>query len=217
MIDGYKLMMSLNDWWYSSFGYKETEESKAIKAVLDKVAEYVEQAEQTEPQTDCYVSDLCKHYGDKQICGRCRSRNLFCEAEPQPRCPKCGKIGYIRSLESMGVKLKIFDEYKWKCTNCNKYFKEEPKDKPQTERIKTLDYCDICNHKGCDNCVANNLDDYCVPSGYEPTTQTETQNSNFTFEKDECAKEYEELGLKELKELINADRKDEPHTDCAWK
>ena len=43
------------------------------------------------------------------------------------------------------------------------------------------------------------------------------QNSNLTFEKDECAKEYEELGLKELKELIEADRKDEPQTDCAWK
>ena len=66
-------------------------------------------------------------------------------------------------------------------------------------------------------------------------TKTETQNSNLTFEKrtmrdcyncrryetegecieckfepkDECAKEYEELGLKELKELIEADRKDE--------
>ena len=56
-------------------------------------------------------------------------------------------------------------------------------DKPQTERIKTHDYCDICNHKGCKNCIANNLDDYCVPSGYAPTTQTETQNSNLTFEK----------------------------------
>ena len=44
----------------------------------------------------------------------------------------------------------------------------------------------------------------------ESVTQTETQNSNLTFEKDECAKEYEELGLKELKELINADRKTEP-------
>ena len=40
-------------------------------------------------------------------------------------------------------------------------------------------------------------------------TQTKTQNSNLTFEKDECAKEYEELGLKELKELIEADRKTE--------
>ena len=44
----------------------------------------------------------------------------------------------------------------------------------------------------------------------KPKTQTETQNSNLTFEKaDECAKEYEELGLKELKELIEADRKTE--------
>ena len=46
----------------------------------------------------------------------------------------------------------------------------------------------------------------------EPKTQMKTQNSNLTFEKDECAKEYEELGLKELKELIEADRKDEPQT-----
>ena len=48
----------------------------------------------------------------------------------------------------------------------------------QTERIKTLDYCDICNHKGCDNCIANNLDDYCVPSGYAPkdTPQTDCDN-----------------------------------------
>ena len=48
-------------------------------------AKFASIAEQTEPQTDCYVSDLCKHYGDKQICGRCRSRNLFCEAELQPK------------------------------------------------------------------------------------------------------------------------------------
>ena len=116
-------------------------------------------------------------------------------------------------------------------------FKSEPtaelvdRKTEQTERIKTHDYCDICNHKRCGNCTANSLDDYCVPSGYEPITKTETQNSNLTFEKDECAKEYEELGLKELKELIEADRKteplkgskkllkgkDEPQTDCPWK
>lgn len=41
-------------------------------------------------------------------------------------------------------------------------------DTSQMERIKTHDYCDICNHKGCDNCIANSLDDYCVPSGYVP-------------------------------------------------
>ena len=45
------------------------------------------------------------------------------------------------------------------------------------------------------------------------STQTETQNSNLTFEKDECAKEYEELGLKELKELIEADRKTESSSE----
>ena len=45
-------------------------------------------------------------------------------------------------------------------------------DEPQTERIKTLDYCDICNHKGCDNCIANSLDDYCVPSNYTPNDDT---------------------------------------------
>ena len=78
-----------------------------------------------------------------------------------------------------------------------------------------------------------------VRSKDEPTTQTETQNSNLTFEKrtmrdcynckryetegeciechyepkdepqDECAKEYEALGLRKLKEL----RKDEPQTE----
>ena len=47
-------------------------------------------------------------------------------------------------------------------------------DTPQTERIKTPDYCDICNHKGCDNCTANSLDDYCVPSGYVPKDTPQT-------------------------------------------
>ena len=58
---------------------------------------------------------------------------------------------------------------------CGWKYRRIYEDEPQKERTKTLDYCDICNHKGCDNCIANNLDDYCVPSGYEPITQTETQ------------------------------------------
>ena len=36
-IDGDKLMMHLTDWWYSSFGQAETDESKAIKTVIDKI------------------------------------------------------------------------------------------------------------------------------------------------------------------------------------
>ena len=47
-------------------------------------------------------------------------------------------------------------------------------DTPQAERIKTPDYCDICNHNGCDNCIANNLDEYCVPSGYAPKDTPQT-------------------------------------------
>lgn len=36
-IDGDRLMMHLTDWWYSSFGQSETDESKAIKTVMDKI------------------------------------------------------------------------------------------------------------------------------------------------------------------------------------
>ena len=52
-----------------------------------------------------------------------------------------------------------YDKYreKIKAHDPHKYGFE---DEPQTERIKTPDYCDICNHKGCRNCTANNLDDY---------------------------------------------------------
>jgi len=100
--------------------------------ILANALKVDDDAPQTETKGVRYCNE-CKWFRDKQVCGRCRSRNLFCEAEPQPRCPNCGKRGYIRSLESMGVKLKVFDEYKWKCTNCNKYFKEEPKDESQTD------------------------------------------------------------------------------------
>lgn len=37
LIDADKLMMSLADWWYSSFGEEETDEAKAIRKVLDTV------------------------------------------------------------------------------------------------------------------------------------------------------------------------------------
>ena len=43
----------------------------------------------------------------------------------------------------------------------------------QTEPRKTADYCDICNHKGCENCVADSRDDYCVPSNFEQTERSE--------------------------------------------
>ena len=90
--------------------------------------------------------------------------------------------------EAPTIEAVSIDDYRSMENTCYKlqkalYDMADRKTEPQTERIKTHDYCDICNHKGCGNCIANNLDDYCVPSGYEPTTQMKTQNSNLTFEK----------------------------------
>ena len=101
-------------------------------------------------------------------------------------------------------------------------------DTPQTERIKTHDYCDICNHKGCGTCIANNLDDYCVPSNYEPTTQTETQNSNLTFEKADnpqtddkdtnvLNKSQTDLSAEEFVEGMKNLKMEVKQTDCGWK
>ena len=95
----------------------------------------------------------------------------------------------------------------------------DSKTEPQTERIKTHDYCDICNHKRCGNCTANSLDDYCVPSGYEPITKTETQNSNLTFEKRTMRDCYNCKRYETEDECIEChyEPKDEPQTDCPWK
>lgn len=42
LIDADKMMMSLADWWYSSFGQEETEEAKAIRAVMDKIEQSID-------------------------------------------------------------------------------------------------------------------------------------------------------------------------------
>ena len=42
IVDADKLMMSLADWWYSSFGEEETDEAKAIRKVLDTVEKSIE-------------------------------------------------------------------------------------------------------------------------------------------------------------------------------
>ena len=40
-IDGDNLMMSLADWWYSSFGQEETKEAEAIRKVMNAVEESI--------------------------------------------------------------------------------------------------------------------------------------------------------------------------------
>ena len=143
---------------------------------------------------------------EPRICDTCRYYNSYipCGSTPSA-CKKADKFAeeFVDGLKQL-----------------------KPKDEPQTERIKTHDYCDICNHKGCKNCTANSLDDYCVPSGYEPTTQTETQNSNLTFEKaDEPQTDCESRKhYNPNHEAIACERcldgkysRYEPQTDCPWK
>lgn len=42
---------------------------------------------------------------------------------------------------------------------------------------QTTDYCDACNHKGCDNCIADGSNPYCVPSHYEPKDEPQTEDA----------------------------------------
>ena len=70
-----------------------------------------------------------------------------------------------------------------RCKNCKSY---------ETKAFQDgYGYC-----KG--HCSVVQDDDFCSYA----ELKSKSENSNLTFEKDECAKEYEELGLKELKELI---------------
>ena len=140
----------------------------------------------------------------KNICYKAEQTEPNCSEFPN-NCDTCRNKG--------------FEGCEQPCLGCGCCGLYEPKTEPQTERIKTLDYCDICNHKGCDNCIANNLDDYCVPSGYEPTTQTETQNSNMTFEKRTMLDCYNCKRFETEDECIECryEPKDEPQTDCDHK
>ena len=56
--------------------------------------------------------------------------------------------GYIKGIE---VAFAFAEELVKNIGNC----KIEP---------QTTDYCDARNHKGCDNCVADGSNPYCVPS-----------------------------------------------------
>ena len=69
-IDGDRLMVSLADWWYSSFGQKETDESKAIKTVMDKIEQSLGEFALEKQEQSC---DTCKHgrFGS-EACINCR-------------------------------------------------------------------------------------------------------------------------------------------------
>ena len=88
------------------------------------------------------------------------------------------------------------------CPNCGKYLTAYY----DADVNRTWYIADDWNY--CGRCGQHlDLDEYkrfgkdIVFEDEQMETQTKTQNSNLTFEKDECSKEYEELGLKEMKEL----------------
>ena len=66
MIDGHKLILSLNDWWYSTFGLEENEKSKAIKEVIEAVGAYVNKVAESEEEALEQESIIrckdCKHW-----------------------------------------------------------------------------------------------------------------------------------------------------------
>ena len=86
MIDGNKLMLALSEWWYSSFGLEETEESKAIHKVMDEVERYVDHEKSADywipcserlPSEDGFYIATC----DGEICGEDQPFTGFAEFE----------------------------------------------------------------------------------------------------------------------------------------
>ena len=76
IIDGNRLMMHLADWWYSSFGQEETEDAKAIRAVMNEIENNLGEfrIEPKQPDSGSIDSEQleiikckdCKHYKAKQ-------------------------------------------------------------------------------------------------------------------------------------------------------
>ena len=142
---------------------------------------------------DCLDNPLNKVKGSERLV-KGKDEPTISKMEQVPSCIDCTHYGDYEVCKGCDDDYNKFKSY------------YEPKDEPTTQTetqnsnltFKTLEYCDICDHKGCEECIANALDEHCMPSQFKKQIE------------DECAKEYEELGLKELKELIKADRKTEP-------
>lgn len=97
-IDGDKLMMSLADWWYSSFGQKETDESKAIKTVLDKIEQSLgvfalekQEADRWIPVTERLPEE------DKDVLCIAKSKfgGFYCVASHGKMYPGSDEVGWI--------------------------------------------------------------------------------------------------------------------------
>ena len=75
-------------------------EAKDVLRVLEDTADAL--------QTDCY---MCKWMGDRDVCGRCRNRNLFAEAD----IPQTDKNILVINMALVECKVRHKG-----CKNCNK-------------------------------------------------------------------------------------------------
>ena len=69
-IDGDRLMMHLTDWWFSSFGQEENNESKAIKTVIDKIKQTLGEFALEKQEADRWIpvtERLPEEYGEYRI------------------------------------------------------------------------------------------------------------------------------------------------------
>ncbi len=98
LIDGNKMMMSLYDWWYSSFGQEETENAKAIHKVLDLISESLEYYE-VQTKAGRWLRAGTRHGIQIYQCSECGEEEVIPAAadlrtgEIEPvwsYCPYCG-------------------------------------------------------------------------------------------------------------------------------
>ena len=91
-----------SDWYISSIGYDGESVDVALRRKADRNKEWwLADTPQTETKRVGYCNE-CKWFRNKQVCGRCRSKNLFAEAdtepkpkdEPQRDCDNCKRKGY---------------------------------------------------------------------------------------------------------------------------
>ena len=58
-----------------------------------------------------------------------------------------------------------------------RHIEDEPTTQTETQNsnltFKTLEYCNICDHKGCEECISNALDEHCIPSQFKKQIEDE--------------------------------------------
>lgn len=137
-----------------------------IANAFERIADALEADRKDEPPMDCKG---CKHWK-----GGCDIDFPICKRDPVEDEP------IIYGNEHNCI-MTMFGECSYNETGCgscavvekvrNALDKYEPKDEP----LKTTEYCNYCNHKGCENCIANSLDENCVPSNFEEAVKDKPQ------------------------------------------